>query len=104
MNTDQSTPPPHWLLESIYGRQLLKTKLRIVRPDLQIQALFDSPAHEELLDPIIDELSLRDWRRPETALERLAAIRLMLKMTLAIAEASLLKRRGGSPLQKPSFE
>ena len=79
-------PTPHWLLGAIYGRPLLKAKLRQMRPDLQVLSMRDDPAHEQLLETVVDVLDLRDWPEPRTFSERIKAARLMLRMTLDVSE------------------
>jgi hypothetical protein len=54
----------HWLLDLTWGRELLKTKLRQVRPELLVPQWREIPALEPLLDDIIDQLGLREWSRP----------------------------------------
>jgi hypothetical protein len=76
----------------MYGRQLLKTKLRVERPDLRVSMLVDAPEHEPLLDPVIDAIGAREWRQPITFSERVAAIRLMLITTLEISESAASAR------------
>jgi hypothetical protein len=78
--------PPHWLTNSIYGRELLKTKLRLTHPDLRVQALWDPPEHEQLLESMVDVLDLRDWPQPTTFWERFAAVRWIVRMTLELRE------------------
>ena len=77
---------PHWLLGAIYGRPLLKAKLRLMRPDLQVLAMRDDPAQEQLLETMVDVLDLRDWPEPKTVSERFKAVRLILRMTLDVSE------------------
>lgn len=77
---------PHWLVDAIYGRHLLKTKLRQTRPDLQVPSMRDDPEHEHLLESMVDELELRDWPEPKTISDRLKAGRLILRMTFEITE------------------
>lgn len=77
---------PHWLVDAIYGRQLLKTKLRQIRPDLQVLSLRDNPEHERLLESIVDVLGLRDWPEPKTISERFKSVRLILRMTYELSE------------------
>lgn len=78
--------PAHWLVGAIYGRQLLKTKLRQMRPDLQVLSLRDNPEHEKLLESMVDALDLRDWPEPKTFSGRLKAVRLILRMTFDVSE------------------
>ena len=77
---------PHWLLGAIYGQQLLKTKLRQMRPDLQVLSMRDQPEHEQLLESVVDVLDLRDWPEPKMVSERFKAVRLILRMTFDISE------------------
>lgn len=77
---------PHWLLGAIYGRALLKAKLRQMRPDLQVLAMRDAPEHEQLLEAMVDVLNLREWPEPRTVTEKVKALRRMLRMTLDISE------------------
>ena len=56
--------PRHWLLDTICGRELLKTKLRQVRPYLRVPTWRELPELEPLLNDMIDELDLRSWPRP----------------------------------------
>lgn len=77
---------PHWLLGAIYGRPLLKAKLRHMRPDLQVLSMRDDPAHEQLLETMVDVLDLREWPEPKTVSERFKAVRLILRMTFDISE------------------
>lgn len=80
------TETPHWLVGAIYGRHLLKTKLRHTRPDLEVLSMRDNPAHEPLLESMVDTLDLRDWPEPKTISDRLKALRLILRMTFEISE------------------
>lgn len=77
---------PHWLLGAIYGRHLLKTKLRQMRPDLRVLSMRDQPEHEQLLESVVDVLDLRDWPEPQSMSERLKAVRLILRMTFDISQ------------------
>jgi hypothetical protein len=77
---------PHWLLGAIYGRPLLKAKLRQMRPDLQVLTMRDAPEQEQLLEVMVDVLDLRDWPEPKTVTQKVKALRLMLRMTLDISE------------------
>lgn len=71
---------PHWLVDAIYGRQLLKTKLRQMRPDLKVSTLRHQPQYEPLLEAMVDVLDLREWPKPNTASERLEALRAVLRV------------------------
>lgn len=77
---------PHWLLSAIYGRHLLKTKLRQMRPDLQVLMMCDQPEYEQLLESAVDVLDLREWPEPKPVSDRLKAVRLILRMAFEIGE------------------
>lgn len=77
---------PHWLLRDIYGRHLLKTKLRHMRPDLLVFMIRHQPEHEQLLESVVDVLDLRDWAEPRNLSERLKAVRQILRMAFDIDE------------------
>ena len=56
----------HWLLRAIYGRDLLKAKLRAQRPDLQVNKWAEQRELDDLLEGVVDALKLRDWPEPRT--------------------------------------
>lgn len=85
------TEPRHWLLDSIYGRQLLKAKLRMERPELKVTLQRDLRELDPLLNVMIDMLDLRDWPKPRTLVERFKALRLHLQMQLDIEEGRPLR-------------
>jgi hypothetical protein len=78
---------PHWLIGTVYGRQLLKAKLRQMRPDLRVSFVNHQPEYEPLLECAVDVLDLRDWAEPNTLSEGLRALCKVLRMTLQLAEA-----------------
>lgn len=54
---------PHWLLASLYGRELIKVALSKLYPQL-------APEVDDHLEMVIDELQLRDWQEPKSMLAR----------------------------------
>jgi hypothetical protein len=84
------TEPRHWLLDSVYGRQMLKTRLRIDRPDLKVSMLFWQRRLDPQLRVVIELLDLSDWPEPRTLKERLKASWLHLKMTTRIEDGQPL--------------
>lgn len=76
--------PPHWLLRAVYGRDLLKAKLRKVRPDLTVKYWASQPELDDALEYMVDVLGLRDWPQPRTAAERVRYLALVLRMHLAL--------------------
>lgn len=77
---------PHWLVNAIYGRQLLKTKLRHARPDLKVSRVRHQPEYDALLEAMVDVLDLREWPEPKTVSERLDALCTILRRTLEVSE------------------
>lgn len=77
--------PAHWLRRAVYGRHLLKLKLRQQRPELQVDLVRDQPAHEGLLEAMVDVLDLREWAAPRTWRERWQATRTVLALADALA-------------------
>lgn len=74
----------HWLLDALYGRDLLKAKLRKVRPDLRVSRWAVEEHLDQLLDSMVDELGLRAWPEPKSAGERLRYVPLVLRMMMAV--------------------
>jgi hypothetical protein len=74
----------HWLRAAIYGRHLLKLKLRQLRPDLGVVLVREQPQYEGLLEAMVDVLELREWPAPRTLSQRLAATRAILRMAWSI--------------------
>lgn len=69
----------HWLLQHPYGRELLFTSLRRVRPEVRVDRFHTAPEHELLLDGMIDSLGLREWPRPTAIGERMRASLMLLR-------------------------
>lgn len=80
----------HWLLRAVYGRDLLKAKLRQVRPDLVVKRWAEQRELDPLLDDMVDEMNLRDWPEPVTAAARLRYLPLVLRMMVAVDEGAPL--------------
>src|SRR5438046_2974910 len=69
----------HWLLRHPYGREVLVTKLREVRPDVKVRRYQTAPEHEQFLDAMIDYMDMRDWPEPRTIGERVRAALLLVR-------------------------
>ena len=74
----------HWLLDAVYGRDLLKQRLRQVRPDLLVPVWDDAPELDPLLDSVIDDLGLRDWPEPRGLKARCRYLKTVGAMMIAI--------------------
>jgi hypothetical protein len=77
-------PEPHWLVRHIYGRVLLASELRRVRPDLDFSMYTPDDGLLPQLDGMIDRLGLRKWPRPFGCREHLQACALILRMFWAL--------------------
>lgn len=86
----------HWLLDTIWGRELLKTKLRQVRPYLLVPHWRELPELEPLLEEMIDELDLRAWPRPSGLVARIRYLK-----TVLLAAAWIDAGYGGYDFQLP---
>lgn len=74
----------HWLLDAVYGRDLLKQRLRQLRPDLHVPIWSDALELDPLLDHLIDDLGLRDWPEPRGLKERCRYLKTVSVMMVAV--------------------
>lgn len=77
-------PAPHWLLRSVYGRDLLKAKLRKVRPDLKVKYWASQRELDGALECMVDVLELRDWPQPRTIRERCRYLAQVVRLHIAV--------------------
>lgn len=82
--------PRHWLLDSIYGRELLKDRLCQLVPDLQISGRGEAHELDPIFDRLIDDLRVRDWQRPRTLKQRLTYLRDVLRLTRQVQRGEVL--------------
>jgi hypothetical protein len=71
---------PHWLLNHLYGRVLLASELRRVRPDLQCPLYSADVGQFAHLERMVDRLDLRKWPRPVGWFEHLRVTGLLVRM------------------------
>jgi len=62
--------PRHWLLDTNYGRSMLKAQLRWVEPGLVVPQWQVAPELDDKLEAMVDVLGLRDWAQPRTLREK----------------------------------
>lgn len=74
----------HWLLDAVYGRDLLKVKLRKVRPDMTVPRMRHAGELDHMLDYMIDVMGLRQWPEPRSVVERVRYLRTVLRMMIAV--------------------
>ncbi len=87
---DEAVASRHWLLDAVYGRELLKARLRQLRPDMRIPAWRERPELDPVLDAVIDDLNLRLWQRPCGFKQRITYLRTVLKMISAVRCGELM--------------
>lgn len=81
---------PHWLLNAIYGRDLLKMKLRKMRPDIVVPEWKHAAHLDPLLEQMVDELGLRGMPEPQSFLARVTYVRTVAMMALAVKKGEAL--------------
>ncbi|MBD2222766.1 hypothetical protein H6G33_38285 [Calothrix sp. FACHB-1219] len=75
---------PHWLLTTVYGRDLLKMKLRQVNPHMRVPEWAYSKELDPLLEQMVDKLSLRDLPKPRTLRQKMLYVEAALLSMVAI--------------------
>ena len=86
--------PTHWLLKTIYGRDVLKTYLALFQPKLKISKWRNQPELDVELEKTIDQLGLRNMPEPKTFGERLRYLAIMSKLTLQSETADAVSLLG----------
>jgi hypothetical protein len=89
------TPDPHWLLETAFGRDLLKMRLRQVEPDLNVPEWKYAAHLDPKLERMVDDLGLREVAKPRTTWETLKFMKIASRSMLAVSR--------GEPLPEWSF-
>jgi hypothetical protein len=72
----------HWMLHSVFGRDVLKSYLAMLKPEVTISKWRVQPELNEELNAIVDRLGLRDLPEPKSFVERIQYVALMSKLTL----------------------
>lgn len=80
----------HWLLDTVYGRDLLKAKLRKVRPDMTVPRMRHAAELDHMLDYMVDVMGLRNWPEPVSFMERARYLRVVLRMMIAVDKEQAL--------------
>lgn len=74
----------HWLLDAIYGRELLMLKLGQLGLDLVVPNRSDPRELEALLCHVIKVLGIGAWRKPRGLAQRLRYLRAVLRMMVDV--------------------
>ncbi|MDP3759726.1 MAG: hypothetical protein Q8R01_04320 [Ramlibacter sp.] len=77
----------HWLLDSVYGRELLVLKLRQLGLDLVMPTCSDASDLEALLCHVVEVLGIGAWPKPSGLAQRLRYLRTVLRMMLDLRDA-----------------
>ena len=88
-------PERHWLLDSVYGRNMLKAQVRLAEPGLFVPAWREAPDLDDKLEAMIEVMGLRNWPKPQTMRDKLRYVRFAI-----LAEAALV---GGGALPTAPF-
>lgn len=83
-------PPRHWLLDTNYGRSMLKAQLRVCEPDLVVPQWQVAPELDAKLDAMIDVLGLRDWAQPQTMSEKMRYLKFVMLTEAALEDGDEL--------------
>jgi len=76
----EDTEARHWLLGTVYGRDLLKAALRQERPGLVVPEFKTALYLDPQLDEMIGKLGLRQWQRPTNLVDRANYLRAVMRM------------------------
>lgn len=83
-------PEPHWLVRHLYGRVLLASELRRVRPGLNCPKYTPEYQLFSELDRMIDRLGMRKWPRPCGFREHVQVVAVILRMFWALEMSQAL--------------
>ncbi len=79
--------PGHWLLGTVYGRDVLKAYLLKMDPDIQVSKWRAQPELDEKLEFVVDALGLRELKEPKTISDRIQYLARMAKLLLDVEDA-----------------
>lgn len=74
----------HWLLDAIYGRELLMLKLRQLGLDLVVPDCHGPREFDALLCHVIEVLGIGAWRKPRGLAQRLRYLRTVPRMMVDV--------------------
>lgn len=72
--------PRHWLLDTIFGRELLKHRLVQLVPSVAVSLWSECHKFDAVFDLLIDDLGLRGWERPKSMRARVAYFRTIVRL------------------------
>lgn len=68
----------HWLVRHPFGRDLLVGTLQQRRPELEIPTFCTPRIFDSLLNDMVDELGMREWKEPSGMLEHVKTAAFLL--------------------------
>ncbi|WP_194792987.1 hypothetical protein [Caenimonas koreensis] len=74
----------HWLLDSIYGRGLLELRLSQLVPSIQLSIWGCGDEFTEVLEYLVDDLGLRQWKKPARLRQRLDYLNNVFRLILRV--------------------
>lgn len=86
-NGGQALNEPHWLVRSVFARDVLKEHLQRTRPELKASTWRMQPELDSALDQAVDELGLRDLAKPVGIVQNLRFFKDMLKLSVKLDSA-----------------
>ena len=78
------------MVNSYYGRDALKSKLRQMHPTMHVSAWFYAEDLDGHLDDIVTELGLRHVQKPQTMRQRMAYLKFVGTISSAITRGTPL--------------
>jgi len=82
--------PRHWLLDTIYGRELLKERLCQLAPGLRTSGRGEAHELDPIFESLVDDLRVRDWVKPRTLRQRIVYLRDVLRLTLQVRKGEFV--------------
>ncbi len=76
--------PAHWLLSTVYGRDVLKAYLAAQHPEIKVSKWRTQPELDPLLEDIIDSLELRHLAEPKSLQERIGYLAKMSRVLMTL--------------------
>jgi len=80
----QACEPAHWLLSTVYGRDVLKAYLAVQHPEIKVSKWRAQPELDPLLEDVIDSLDLRHLAEPKSLQERIGYLAKMSRILMTL--------------------
>jgi len=80
----------HWMVNSYYGRDALKSKLRQMQPTMKVPAWTHAEHLDDHLDDMVTSLGLQHLPKPQTIRQRMAYLKFIGNLGSAITRGAPL--------------